>query len=451
MAVGGIYGLSGSGLDIDSMVKVGMMSKQNQLDKLQQTYTKNEWKKEAYLDIYDKINDFNLNKLTDYKLSGNMNARTATSSDSNLTAEANADASIGPHYIKVEQTATNAYLVGTKNNWDLPSTTTTTDPETGAETTTTTTTNYSLVKAGDKKLKDLGLSSGVSFTLNSETITVSADKTLYELVSTVNGKTSSTGVKMTYDNDNGYISFFQKNLGEANEINIGTSDTTTAKFLADLDLRDRGTEKDYTDSSSFITTTTGSGENTTTTGGIKAIGKDAKVNIDGKSITAAKNSVFSDGVTYNIGNVTADKDKTITVNVDQDKEKIVENVKSFVKGYNELLDSIYDAYRESPNSSYKPLTDAQKAEMTEDQIKKWEENATSGMRYHDQTLRKIIDDVRNAVTNTISDGGDYDSIYKIGISTTGLYGQLTLDETKLRDALTADSDAVYNVFGKNGT
>ena len=32
MGANGIYGLSGSGLDIESLVKVGMISKQNQHD-----------------------------------------------------------------------------------------------------------------------------------------------------------------------------------------------------------------------------------------------------------------------------------------------------------------------------------------------------------------------------------------------------------------------------------
>ena len=36
MGVNGIYGLSGSGMDIESMVKVGMMSKQNEYDKMAQ-------------------------------------------------------------------------------------------------------------------------------------------------------------------------------------------------------------------------------------------------------------------------------------------------------------------------------------------------------------------------------------------------------------------------------
>ena len=49
MGVNGIYGLSGSGLDIESMVKVGMLSKQSQYDKMYKTETKMAWEKEGRL------------------------------------------------------------------------------------------------------------------------------------------------------------------------------------------------------------------------------------------------------------------------------------------------------------------------------------------------------------------------------------------------------------------
>ena len=58
MGANGIYGLSGSGLDIESLVKVGMISKQNQLNKMQQTETTNTWLKEEWSTIYDKYKDY---------------------------------------------------------------------------------------------------------------------------------------------------------------------------------------------------------------------------------------------------------------------------------------------------------------------------------------------------------------------------------------------------------
>ena len=48
MGVNGIYGLSGSGLDIESLVKMGMSGKNKQYDKMEQQEIANTWLKEAY-------------------------------------------------------------------------------------------------------------------------------------------------------------------------------------------------------------------------------------------------------------------------------------------------------------------------------------------------------------------------------------------------------------------
>ena len=112
MGVNGIYGLSGSGLDIESLVKVGMMSKQNEYDKMAQKFTKNEWTKAAYVELNSQINTFNMTKLFDYKLSSNMKAKTATSSDETaVTATANGNAVAMPHRVDVDSLSTNAYLI----------------------------------------------------------------------------------------------------------------------------------------------------------------------------------------------------------------------------------------------------------------------------------------------------------------------------------------------------
>ena len=89
MGANGIYGLSGSGLDIESLVKVGMISKQNQLNKMQQTETTNTWLKEEWSTIYDKYKDYQ-NTLSTFKLQSNMNAMKASSGNPNVvTATAN--------------------------------------------------------------------------------------------------------------------------------------------------------------------------------------------------------------------------------------------------------------------------------------------------------------------------------------------------------------------------
>ena len=87
--------------------------------------------------------------------------------------------------------------------------------------------------------------------------------------------------------------------------------------------------------------------------------------------------------------------------------------------------------------------------MKDEQVEKWEEKAKKGLLYHDQTLGKVIMNMRDAVSESI-EGIDskYNSIYSLGISTTGLKGQLVIDEDKLKKAMAEDPDAVYNIFAK---
>ncbi len=106
MGVNGIYGLSGSGMDIESMVKVGMMSKQNEYDKMAQKYTKNEWMKADYIELSNKITTFNSSSLSQYKMSNTMNAKSVESSSA-------ASADLMNHSVDVLSLSSNAYLVGT--------------------------------------------------------------------------------------------------------------------------------------------------------------------------------------------------------------------------------------------------------------------------------------------------------------------------------------------------
>ena len=110
MSVQGIYGLSGSGIDVDSMVKVGMLSKQNEYDRLYKKEVKNEWLKEAYANLYSDLATFNNSTMSSYKMSSATNPHSATSTNTGaVTATANADAAEMSHTVKVSATASNAY------------------------------------------------------------------------------------------------------------------------------------------------------------------------------------------------------------------------------------------------------------------------------------------------------------------------------------------------------
>ena len=57
-----VYGLSGSGLDVDSLVKDLMKAANTPLNKLNQQKATLQWKKEDYSSIYNTVSDFRARK-----------------------------------------------------------------------------------------------------------------------------------------------------------------------------------------------------------------------------------------------------------------------------------------------------------------------------------------------------------------------------------------------------
>ena len=537
MGVNGIYGLSGSGLDIESMVKVGMMSKQNEYDKMAQKFTKNEWTKAAYLDVYATVNTFNTSTLSQYKMSANMNAKNAESSSSSVKVTANAAAAIMNHKVEVESLSSNAYLLSTKKLTRYNNDTGAVDSNSSsiqlksvlfknismnADGNVTGTANaatayenvsaqksdvgFSFILSDGKAISEMSdeekKSHTVSFTyeelLGSDT---QEALTMNDLVSRVNAL--NTNVRAAYDSLNDSFSFYNKNGGSANSISISTpanpatgnpSSSVAARFFnslgmyssingelhasnrndisydpnADMFFLDgkqlfKGTEDvtqpdGSTTSNTYWYTKNGDGSQNrltgaapdqfrlTTGGTATTTGTDGSIKVDGIAYKTTENKATVGGITYSALEKT---NSPATVSVTQNTDAIVDKVKSFVEDYNKLLSGLYEKYDEKPNKDYKPLTQSQKDQMKEEQIEKWEEKAKAGLLYHDQTLGKIIDEMRSAISNTVEGiNGKYNSAYSIGISTTGIKGQLTLDETKLRNALAENSDAVYNVFAK---
>ena len=267
------------------------------------------------------------------------------------------------------------------------------------------------------------------------------DITVGELVGFINAASSDTNVEAAFDTATGKFTLSSTLQGDASEILLTSEDADTISFFTNVLNLSTDTDED---DDTFVSVTGSTATNADNLSfGVK--GTNGSVTIDGVEYNElTDNSVTAFGVTYKFHSVTSD---AVNVNIEQDTDAIIDKVKSFVEDYNTLLGSLYDKYNEKKYSDYAPLTTSQKETMKDEQIEKWEEKAKSGLLYHDQTLSKIVTKMRNAISTPI-DGltGNYTSAYSIGISTTGIYGQLTLDEDKLRAALTNDSDSVYNVI-----
>ena len=183
-------------------------------------------------------------------------------------------------------------------------------------------------------------------------------------------------------------------------------------------------------------------------------GLDAKFIYDGTAIIRNDNNFVLDGVEISllaisetdIAEIDGFKKTSLTLN--QDVDKVFNNILSFVDKYNELVGKITTELGEERDRDYKPLTDEEKEGMSEVDIKSWEAKASSGMLRNDSILSGVLNDMRNAIYSPID--GVTGGIYSIGIKT-GDYtqrGKLIVDEAKLKDAIKNKPDLVANIFNK---
>lgn len=482
MGVNGIYGLSGSGLDIESLVKMGMMNKQHQYDKMYQKETQQQWLKEAYVGVYDSMKTFK-NNMSDFKMQSNMSAMKATSTNNDLvTVTANGAAAAMNHKVSVDSVASNAYLMTgngetiTRAAGAVNSTSTKLSDviygsrltNKGTDADGNTYTVDGTVHKGSEVAISLTLQDSVgdgtnpakSYKVELTYDDIFADgKTLSDFASaisnakatkadgTIDDKGDTVGIQAGYDIANDSFSLYNKTSGEKNIINLTADNDDTAALLNNLHLAA------YNAGSNTL------GAPQTFTAGVVASepaakGTDAEATIDGKTYKLDTNKLTVAGVTYTFNGVSerdaSNNAKATTISVSQDTDKIVDNVKKFVDIYNTLLDDLNSKLSEERYSDYKPLTKEQEGEMTEDQVKKWNEKAKSGLLYHNSQVRALVSDMRESLYTPV-DAVDskYNSLSAIGITTTNTQGHITLDEDKLKKALTEDPDCVYQLFASD--
>lgn len=172
---------------------------------------------------------------------------------------------------------------------------------------------------------------------------------------------------------------------------------------------------------------------------------EAYVNGVKTTLTSGTNTFDIDGfkVTANGTFEATNASERVTFDKKVDADKIVDAVKSFVEDYNKVLAEINKQYSTQPDhrKAYKPLTDDQKADMTEKQIEEYETKAKQGLLFGDNDLGNLSNALRFVFSNSNLDA--------IGVSVSTSYsdrGRITLDETKLRSALASDPDAVAEAF-----
>lgn len=188
-------------------------------------------------------------------------------------------------------------------------------------------------------------------------------------------------------------------------------------------------------------------------------GQDAKftATINGQKMefSRSSNTFDLDGMSITLNGTFEVKDgeTPVTFSSKTDTDKIIDVVKTMVEDYNAIVSEVKKAYSDMPleksdGSRYKPLTAEDKADMTESEIKAYEEKAKTGILFMDRDLSSLYSALRSAVAPGGSDGSFLRSIgiktsYEDGLTT------LSLDENALREALEQNPDQVKDAFTKS--
>jgi len=108
------YGLSGSGMDVDQLVKDLMKARRTKYDSMYQKKTQAEWKKADYNAIYTSLKEFRNTTLFNYKMQGaTAPKKVSGTNDTAVSATANADAANMTHQMDVDQIASGVQKAST--------------------------------------------------------------------------------------------------------------------------------------------------------------------------------------------------------------------------------------------------------------------------------------------------------------------------------------------------
>lgn len=277
--------------------------------------------------------------------------------------------------------------------------------------------NSTLIALKDQLSEDLIFDEdgNVSFKINNASFTFSENDTLSNVMAAINNSAEANAT-FKYDEVTDTFTITAKQTGAGDNIRISE---TSGSFLSAIGIT-----------------------------GVTSEGVDAIAEIDGEIVTRSSNTFTVNDIEYTLRKAhDADSDGE-TITLEQNVDAVIDTIKTFVEEYNKLVDLFSSKLSEEYDREYLPLTDEQKEAMTEDEIKRWEAKAKTGLLRNDPILGKIQSDMRMALIEAVEGVGI--NLSSIGITSKSYHdkGKLYIDEDKLRQAIINKPDEVINLFKK---
>ena len=164
-----------------------------------------------------------------------------------------------------------------------------------------------------------------------------------------------------------------------------------------------------------------------------------------------KNKVLIDGIEFSFNDTTLAGNPPILGEVritgKTDTKATADKIVAFVNDYNILMEKLNTITSEKRNKNYMPLTEDQKKEMSESEIKLWNEKTKEGQLYKDSDVTRIANKMKSSMTSVV---GSHLNLESIGIKPVADYqsknGTFEVDIDKLTKALESNPEEVMNLF-----
>ena len=148
----------------------------------------------------------------------------------------------------------------------------------------------------------------------------------------------------------------------------------------------------------------------------KVDGTDAEIELNGVTYTNNTNSITVNGLTIE---ALATTKEAISVNVSNDTDALYDKVKDFLTSYNSLMNEMQKLYNADSAKDYEPLTEDEKAEMSESEIEKWEQKIKDSLLRRDTQLSSIISAMTMSMMKTYEVNGKTYAWSTFGVHTLG--------------------------------
>lgn len=301
-----------------------------------------------------------------------------------------------------------------------------------------------VIKRGDREIVINKTTSGKAFDENT---------TLAEIINAVN-ENSEAKMTISYNETADKFTITSKDPGETGTISIGKTggkeENIGTKIFGEIDSNNTGAagndKYNISQGQDAIIWVDYDGK-----GGADPIqikGSSNSFNLDGLNVTVKntfgvkKDAIDKDGIQAN----ELDPDASVSFTAKVDSEKVTKAMKEMIEAFNEIIKFSNDKVGEKRERDYKPLTDEQRKEMTEDQIKAWEEKAKKGTLFNSNELRSFTNSIRFIFSGSAE---KMKELSDMGITISSNYedhGKISFDEQKFKSALEENNEKVKELF-----